>query len=56
MFFDPITARFEFIFTVNTDIHQPTIIYINEDLNYPQGCNINVLPVDSLTWSSTDRN
>jgi hypothetical protein len=56
MVFDPITSRFQLVFNVNTDIHQPTIIYINEELNYPQGCDINVSPVNSLTWNSTDRN
>jgi len=56
MIFDPRTARFQLVFIVNTDIHQPTIIYINEELNYPQGCDINVAPVNSLTWNSTDPN
>jgi endoglycosylceramidase len=56
MVFDPITARFRFVFNINTDIHQPTIIYINEQLNYPQGCDINVSPANSLIWNLTERN
>jgi hypothetical protein len=56
MAFDPITSHFQLVFNVNTDIHQPTIIYINEELNYPQGFDINVSPVNSLTWNSTERN
>ena len=56
MDFDSLTARFQFIFTVNTDIHQPTIVYINEQLNYPHGFDINVSPVNSLTWNSTSPN
>jgi endoglycosylceramidase len=56
MIFNPTTARFQLVFTINTDIHQPTIIYINEELNYPQGCDIKVSPVNSLTWNSSNRN
>ncbi len=56
MFFDPISFRFQLVFNINTAIQQPTIIYINEELNYPYGCDINVSPVNSLTWNSTDRN
>jgi hypothetical protein len=56
MVFDATTARFQLVFNINTDIHQPTIIYVNEELNYPQGCNINVSPASSLTWNSTERN
>ena len=56
MVFEPTTSHFQLVFNINTDIHQPTIIYINEELNYPQGCNINVSPVNSLTWNSTNRN
>jgi hypothetical protein len=56
MFFDPTSYHFQFRFTINTDIHQPTIIYLNEDLNYPHGVDITVSPVNSLTWTSTNRN
>jgi len=56
MFFEPTSCRFQLTFNVNTDIHQPTIVYINEDLNYPHGNDINVSPVNSLTWTSTSRN
>lgn len=54
--FDPYSARFQFVFTVNTDINQPTIIYINEELNYPHGADIIVTPANSLTWNSTSLN
>jgi len=54
--FDSYSARFQFIFTVNTEIHQPTIIYINEELNYPHGADIVVTPANSLTWTSTSSN
>jgi hypothetical protein len=56
MFFDPISSRFQLDFLVNTNIQQPTIVFINEDLNYPHGYDIHVSPVDSLTWNSTTRN
>ncbi|CAF3853837.1 unnamed protein product [Rotaria sp. Silwood1] len=56
MLFEPATSRFQLVFNVKTDIHQPTIIYINEDLNYPYGNDINVSPVNSLTWTCTSRN
>ncbi|CAF0742966.1 unnamed protein product [Adineta ricciae] len=56
MMFDPKTAVFQLTFIINTDIHQPTVVYINEDLNYPQGNNIDVSPASSLTWTSPTRN
>ena len=56
MVFDPESAGFRLIYIINTDIRQPTIIYINEDLNYPHGNNINVSPANSLTWTSPSRN
>jgi hypothetical protein len=56
MSFDPLTSRFQLVFNVNIDIHQPTIVYINEELNYPKGFDINVSPADSLTWNSTSSN
>lgn len=56
MNFDPTTSRFQLVFNVNTDIHQPTIVYINEELNYPQGFDIQVSPANSLTWNSTSTN
>ena len=56
MLFDPVTAQFQLVFDVNTDIDQPTIVFINEDLNYPHGKNIKVSPDSSLTWTSTSRN
>ncbi len=46
----------QLIFNIDTDIQQPTIVYINEELNYPNGFNITVSPVDSLTWNSPSRN
>lgn len=56
MSFDPITSRFQLVFNINTTIPQPTIIYINEELNYPHGFDINVSPNDTLTWNSSERN
>ncbi|CAF1635656.1 unnamed protein product [Rotaria magnacalcarata] len=56
MYFEPISADFQLDFKINTAIQQPTIIYINEDLNYPNGNNIKVTPANSLTWTSTSRN
>jgi len=56
MLFNPTSSQFQLVFNINIDIHQPTIIYINEDLNYPHGNIINVSPVNSLTWTSTNRN
>lgn len=56
MFFEPSTSRFQLVFNVNTTIEQPTVIYINEDLSYPDGANIEVNPANALTWKSTTRN
>ena len=56
MIFDPTTSRFQLVFNVNTGIRQPTIVYINEELNYPQGFDIQVSPANSLTWNSTGPN
>src|SRR5690349_112578 len=56
MSFDPVTSNFRLVFNVNTDISQPTIVYINEELNYPKGCDISVTPANSLTWKSTEQN
>ena len=56
MTFDPTTSRFQLVFNVNTDIQQPTIVYINEELNYPKGFDVNVSPANSLTWNSTETN
>ncbi|CAF3794333.1 unnamed protein product [Adineta steineri] len=56
MSFDSISFNFQLTFDINTNIQQPTIIYINENLNYPHGNNIDVSPVNSLTWTSTNRN
>jgi len=56
MAFDPTTSRFQLVFNVNIDIQQPTIVYINEELNYPKGFDINVSPANSLTWNSTSSN
>lgn len=41
---------------MNTDIHQPTVVYINEELNYPHGADITVTPAESLLWNSTSSN
>ena len=56
MFFDPISFRFQLVFNINIDIRQPTIVYINEELNYPTGFDINISPINSLTWNSTNGN
>ena len=56
MEFLPNTNAFRLQFTINTDIKQPTIIYINEDLNYPRGVRITVNPPNTLTWKSSSRN
>ena len=56
MSFDPITSRFQLVFNINTTIQQPTIVYINEELNYPHGFDINVSPNNTLTWNSSEQN
>ena len=56
MSFDPITSRFQLVFNINTTIQQPTIVYINQELNYPHGFDINVSPNNTLTWNSSERN
>ena len=56
MIFDPTSSRFQLVFNINTDIHQPTVVYINEELNYPQGFDIQVSPSNSLTWNSSSPN
>lgn len=56
MFFDPNTYRFQLTFNINTTIQQPTVVYVNEDLNYVYGVNIQVSPTSSMTWKSPSRN
>lgn len=56
MSFDPITADFELHFIINTDVEKSTVIYLNEEFNYPHGVIINVIPSDSLVWTSTTPN
>ncbi|CAF3559233.1 unnamed protein product [Rotaria sp. Silwood1] len=56
MAFFPTTNLFELQFTINTDIRQPTVIYLNEDFNYPHGINVILSPENSLIWTSSNRN
>lgn len=56
MSFFPSTNVFELQFIINTDIQQPTIVYLNEDFNYPHGVNITINPEKALTWTSKERN
>ncbi|CAF2073205.1 unnamed protein product [Rotaria magnacalcarata] len=56
MSFSPTTNLFELQFIINTDIQQPTVIYLNEDLNYPHGVSIILNPKNSLTWTSPNHN
>jgi len=56
MDFDSVTFRFELTFNINTDIHQPTIVYLNKKLNYPFGQDINISPQDSMIWNATTSN
>jgi hypothetical protein len=56
MSFEPSTAIFQLGFVVNTTIQQPTVVYINEDLNYPHGALIRVSPSNALSWTSSSRN
>jgi len=43
-------------YNVSTQCHLPTEIYINEDLNYPKGFSLNILPTNQLTWSNPEKN
>ncbi|CAM4966051.1 unnamed protein product [Rotaria socialis] len=56
MSFFPTTNLFELQFIINTDIQQPTVIYLNEDLNYPHGVSIILNPENSLIWASPNHN
>jgi hypothetical protein len=56
MSFEPISFHFQLVFNINTDIQQPTIVYINEELNYPHGCDIQISPINALTWNLTNKN
>ena len=38
--FDPDTSDFQLVYHANIDIQQPTIIFLNEKLYYPNGYNI----------------
>ena len=56
MIFNPNTSQFRLQFIINTGIQQPTMVYINEDFNYPQGVRIVVDPKNTLNWKSSTRN
>ena len=56
MFFDPNTYRFQLTFNINTNIQQPTVVFVNEDLTYVAGVNVQVSPASSMTWKSPSRN
>lgn len=56
MLFAPDTALFRLQFIINTDIPQPTVIYLNEEFNYPQGLNIVIRPDNALSWTSPEKN
>ena len=38
--FDPNTSDYQLTYQANIDIAQPTVIYLNEKLYYPNGYNI----------------
>lgn len=42
--FDPDTGDFQLTYHANVDIQQPTIIFLNENLYYPNGYDISINP------------
>jgi hypothetical protein len=56
MKFDNNTNIFELEFTIDPSIMQPTEIYLNEFLHYPNGFNTAVIPNHALHVSQTEPN
>jgi hypothetical protein len=56
MLFDPASAGFQMTFTANTAIQQPTLIYLNEAMWYPNGYTVAISPSGAATWTSPETN
>jgi endoglycosylceramidase len=56
MSFNPQNANFELVFRSNTDVQQPTLIYLNEEWWYPNGYTVDITPAIAVTWTSPETN
>lgn len=50
--FNATTSRFHVQWSIDTTVSAPTTIYMHFDLNYPNGVDVNVLPLHGLEWSA----
>jgi endoglycosylceramidase len=56
MKFDPLTAKFELVYLLNTKVTQPTEIYLNEDFYYPNGYTFTLTPSEFAQAKSPGKN
>jgi len=56
MHFDNETSRFELRMNVNTEITEPTVIYLSETYYYPHGIEVQLLPSGIAKWTKTEVN
>lgn len=49
-------GAFSLVFDINTSITQPTIIYLNEALYYPNGFMVKATPATSIQWIRPEQN
>lgn len=56
MLFDPDTANFQLNYQANTDITAGTVIFLNEQLYYPNGFTVGIEPAGSATYNKTSTN
>merc|ERR1719401_566472 len=55
MSFDPLTGAFTLVFTA-TVRDAPTVVYLNEELNYPGGYSLEVTPANCLSQQKSEAN
>ena len=56
MTFDKATAEFNLVFANNPNCTQPTDIYLNQQLYYPNGYRVMTTPTGAAAWSSLTLN
>lgn len=56
MLFDPETADFQLIYKINPKCKMPTEIYLNEELFYLNGFNVEIQPASAAIWKKVSTN
>lgn len=54
MSFDPATAQFRLTYHIDTSCAMPTVVYLNEDLQYPSGFVVKALPERVVRWNAVE--